>query len=133
VKKSESPFDIRALESPRAGRAELAANCLGEITSLCDGADTTLTAAPRETFMYDPKHPPPPGALERRELRAQTETLERLRPAMAPSTHFVVALRERARQQSIWYAKAANRLVVRSRRRAGTPRVGRSSVHTEKL
>jgi hypothetical protein len=85
-------------------------DCLAEITSLCDDFDTLLTAAPGQTFRYDPKNPPPPGEIETEELRAQAEVLALLRDAAAPEPVFLESLRQRARDQAAVYDKAAPRL-----------------------
>lgn len=101
---------VLATECGRTGVGERAARCLEEISALCDGVDTTLTAASRETSLYDPKHPFPPGALGRRELLAQAHVLECLRAAESPRAALVGAVRERARQDSSSWVKAARRL-----------------------
>lgn len=85
-------------------------DCLEEITSLCDDFDTLLTAAPGQTFRYDPKNPPPPGEIETEELRAQAEVLGLLRDAAAPEPALLESLRQRAREQSALYDQAAPRL-----------------------
>lgn len=106
---------IAAAARPSPGRA---ASCLEEVVSLCDGIDTTLTAAPGEAFIYDPKNPPPPGALERRELAAQADVLLLLESAASPSDEVVGALRRIARARGASCAAAAGRLARRRSPRA---------------
>ena len=88
-----------------------APRCLEAITSLCDGIDTMLTASPRQTFRYDPKHPPPPGELESHELRAQAELLESIGEASAPDAGSIDSLRRRARERASIYESVVSPLL----------------------
>jgi hypothetical protein len=94
---------LRSLDYASTTDLDKAKDCLYDVASLCDGIDVTLTAAPGQTFMYDPKNPPQPGELETKELRAQVELLESLRAAAAPDAALIETLRQRARADAAIY------------------------------
>jgi hypothetical protein len=94
---------VRALDYASTGDLDKAKDCLYEIDALCDGIDTRFTAAPGQTFMYDPQNPPPPGQLETTELRLQVEVLELLRKAPASDATLLKSLRQRARRDAAVY------------------------------
>jgi hypothetical protein len=87
-----------------------AGGCLDEMASICDDFDTLLTAAPGQTFRYDPQNPPPPGEIETAELRAQGEVLRLLRDAAAPDAALIESLRRRARGDAAVYDKVSTLL-----------------------
>ena len=101
---------LLAIEHASTSDPQKALNCIEELLALCDGIDTTLIAAPRQTFRYDPKNPPPPGEIETREINAQIEVLERLRSEDRPTTSLTDALRKRAREHASAYEAVAPRL-----------------------
>ena len=94
---------FHALDYASTGTIAKATLCIEHTASLCDGIDVTLTAAPGQTFRYDPKNPPPPGELETKELRAQADVLELLRDASAPSDALIAGLRRRAQEHASMY------------------------------
>jgi hypothetical protein len=114
---------FRAADQASSRDVQKAVDCLESIGSLCDDIDTALTAAPGETFRFDPANPPPPGEVEQHEHRAQVEILELLRAAAAPDAKLLGTLRNRARKQSALYAAVVPRLkkAMRDRRRFTAP------------
>jgi len=102
---------FHALDHASTKNAAKASHCLEAIACLCDGIDTMLTASPGQTFRYDPKHPPPPGQLERHELRAQAEMLEALRPATAPDAGLIDSLRRGASERASTYESVVSPLI----------------------
>lgn len=94
---------VRALEYATGGSADKAKDCAYEAAALCDGIDVSLSARPGQTFIYDPKHPPRPGDLEKKELRLQSSLLRRLRGVMTPDPSLLAELRESARADAAIY------------------------------
>jgi hypothetical protein len=105
-----------ALDYASTDDAEKASQCLEHTHSICDAFDTLLTAAPGQTFRYDPKNPPPPGAIEKQELEAQAEVLELLRDA-TPDKAFTGSLRRRSRKRASTFGSTVARLFSSRRSR----------------
>jgi len=77
--------------------ADGASKCIDCAASLADDFDTIVTAAPGQTFRYDPKNPPPPGNIQSQELAAQAGVLDSLRAAAAADEAVIEKLRREAR------------------------------------
>jgi hypothetical protein len=110
---------VRALDHASTGQRDAAVRCLESAAALCDDIDVILTAAPGQTFRYDPKHPPPPGPFEAEELRALADVVETLREA-APSE----AVIERARHSARTRAAAFEAILPRFREQLSAGRGG---------
>ena len=107
---------VRALDYASTGRRTAAAACIECTAGICDDIDVLLTAAPGQTFRYDPKHPPPPGKFEAKELAAQAELLALLREA-SPSAAAIDGARLLARERATQYESVVPKLRARLSRR----------------
>jgi hypothetical protein len=105
-----------ALDYASTDDAEKPSQCLEHTDSICDAFDTLLTATPGQTFRYDPKNPPPPGEIEKKELETQAEVLELLRDA-SPAQAFIESLRRRARKRASTFESTVARLFSARRAR----------------
>jgi hypothetical protein len=109
-----------ALDYASTDDSKKASQCLEHAGSICNDFDTLLTAAPGQTFRFDPQNPPPPGESEIKELEAQAEVLELLRDA-SPDKALIESLRRRARRASTFGSTVARLFPDRGVRRASRP------------
>ena len=99
----------RALDYASTGRRPAAVGCVESTAGICDDIDVILTAAPGQTFRYDPKNPPPPGPFETKELHAQAEVIELLREA-SPSSATIETVQRLARERAALYESVVPQL-----------------------